>query len=159
MPEPAEHGHITSVEGFAKHVVETLRGGEPAHEDAPPAPAAEGVEDPSQGDFAASASTPDEMDWSILIEVVAQVIMQIIQNCPDNRSAISGAIKAPTLRQRAIARREVSRCCEECGHQTLPFRRQSGRIYDCIVKCAQHLSEEERMAVIGDAANPDFLVI
>ena len=92
-----------------------------------------------------------------MVEMIMQIIMSLVQNCPKNNAAIASIIKKPNIRQRANFRSQVMNSCECCFRAQ--FRRQSGAIADECLTAASALTDGEIASIIFDASNPDFIVI
>lgn len=92
-----------------------------------------------------------------LIEIIMQIVMNLVQNCPKNESEIIKAIRNPTRKQRVNFRVSAANACDCCFAQQ--FKRDSGRIADQLIDDAKSLSDGDLAAIVFDAANPDFVVI
>lgn len=115
-----------------------------------------------QGELAAEGEgfkdSAINIDWAKLIELVGQIALMLLSNCPVAPQAgqLTGAIKKPNIRQRIMFRSHVASTCECCDPQ---MKLLSGRIADSMIDTAATLSDEELTAVVADAINPDFFVV
>jgi hypothetical protein len=130
---PDDNGQIKTVEKFAEHVAKVYSG-ELGH-----------------------AESPQAVDWEALIELVMQIVLMVLGDCPASRAATAAAVKNPDRRQRALFGARVSKSCECCANQR--FKNEAGKIAACMRDCASHLSEADIAAILDDAADPNYVQI
>jgi len=76
----------------------------------------------------------DIVTITALIELIMNMVMEIIENCPNNDKAVREAVKSPTIWQRARVRRMVKDNCDCCA--VARWRTECGRIADAMISLA-----------------------
>lgn len=91
-----------------------------------------------------------------LIEVVAQVILEIMTNCSD-KQRLPTSVKKPNFMQRIRFRAAVKDAVESSGN--LRAKVYAGRLADNVMKEAATLTEEEILKIVDEAETLDNWII
>jgi hypothetical protein len=91
-----------------------------------------------------------------LIEVVAQVVMEVMNNCPA-KSTLALSVKKPNFMQRVRFRNAVKGAVDSCGNFKL--RALSGKLAEVSIAEGAKLTDDEIAKIVDESENLDNWLI
>lgn len=102
-------------------------------------------------------STVFGIDWTVLAELIQQIILALAEDCPTNDSLIVRIIKSPNRFQRVRFKAAAYRHCNQC--HTYRWRSESGAISEAMIDEMSQMSDADVLAVVFESRHDDWILV
>lgn len=92
-----------------------------------------------------------------LVQVIAPIVIQLIQGCPANQSGLKNSIKNPNWLQRVRFRAQVKDVIDTSGYRE--YRSLSGKVAEAFIAEAAKLTDEDVGKMVEEVVVLDNWII
>lgn len=97
----------------------------------------------------------DIMTILALVEVIAPIVIQLIQNCP-NKSNLKSSVKSPNWLQKVRFRAMVKDSLDTSGYHQ--YRSMSGKVAEAFLAESAKLKDEEVSKIVEETTVDNWLI-